>query len=62
VNLSLKLKILENFPTQADFAQSIGEHESFVSKIIRGRRELETNKQIKWAKALNSTPKELFNE
>lgn len=62
MNLSLKLAILEKFPSQADFAQSIGEHESLVSRIIRGRRQLDPEKQREWAKALNSTPGELFNE
>jgi hypothetical protein len=61
MNLSLKFKILEKFPSQADFAQSVGEHESLVSRIIRGRRTLDPERQREWAKALKSSVKELFN-
>ena len=58
--LPLKIKILEKFPSQADFAQAVKADESLVSRIIRGRRQLPLDKQYQWAKALNSTPKELF--
>lgn len=60
MNLSLKIKILEKFPSQADFAQVVNADESTVSRIIRGRRALDPDKQFIWAKALNSTPAELF--
>ena len=62
VRVTLKLKIIEKFNTQADFAQAIDIDDSFVSKIIRGRRTLDPDKQYIWAKALNSTPRELFGQ
>lgn len=62
MNLPLKIKILEKFPSQADFAQEIDADESLVSRIIRGRRKLDPEKQIVWAKVLNSTPRELFGK
>jgi len=62
MNLNLKLKILEKYQSQADFAISVGAHESLVSRIIRGRRRLDPEKQITWAEALNSTPRELFGQ
>ena len=58
----LKSKIFLRFGTQADFAQAIGMDETLVSKIIRGRRTLAPDKQIIWAQALDSTPRELFRQ
>jgi transcriptional regulator with XRE-family HTH domain len=60
MNLKLKARIIERFGTQADFGQAIDTDDSIISKIIRGRRTLDPEKQIIWAEALNSTPKELF--
>lgn len=61
MNLSLKFKILEKFPSQADFAQAVDADESTVSRIIRGRRTLDPKKQILWAKALGCKPKDIFS-
>jgi len=60
MNLSLKFKILKKFPSQADFAQAVNADESTVSRIIRGRRTLDSEKQLIWAKALGCNPKEIF--
>ena len=62
MNLQLKIKILENYPSQADFAQVVNADESTVSRIIRGRRTLDLDKQLIWAAALKSTPRELFGQ
>jgi len=60
MNLKLKAKIVEKYGTQADFAQVVKMDDSLISKIIRGRRKLDIEKQIYWAEALDSTAKELF--
>lgn len=60
MNLKLKIKIIENFGTQADFAQEIKEDETLVSRVVRGRRTLPEEKQAQWAKALNTDRNELF--
>ena len=60
MNLSLKFKILEKFSSQADFAQLVKADESTVSRIIRGRRTLNPEIQLIWAKALGCNPKEIF--
>lgn len=60
MNRKLKLKIIEEFNTQADFAQSIREDESKVSRVIRGRYCLPLNEQEKWAKALKCRITDLF--
>jgi len=60
MNKSLKLKIIEKFDTQADFAQVVNEDESIISRVIRGRRELNPEKQRAWARALKCKPEEIF--
>ncbi len=60
MNFLLKTRIIEKFGTQVDFAQEIKVSETLVSKIIRGRRTLDSERQLIWAKALGCNPKELF--
>lgn len=60
MNLSLKLKILEMFKSQSDFADAVNADESLVSRIIRGRRKLKPEKQMIWAKALGCKKKDIF--
>ena len=60
MNKRLKAKIIEFFGTQADFAQALGIDESFVSRVIRGRRELDTANQNHWAKLLKCKSGSIF--
>jgi len=60
MNKKLKAKIIEIFGTQADFASEIKVDESLVSRIVRDRRKLSPADKIRWAKALESEPKDLF--
>jgi transcriptional regulator with XRE-family HTH domain len=60
MNLQLKFKIFEKFPSQADFAQEVNVDESLVSRVVRGRRKLDAEKRVIWAEALASSPRELF--
>ena len=53
MDFRLKAKIIERFGSQADFAQAIGEDESLVSRVVRGRRELSEDKKLKWSKILH---------
>jgi len=48
----IKLEILRNFPSQGDFAEKLGVHESKVSQILRGRRKLSPEDAGKWIKVL----------
>ena len=59
-NNRLKARIFEVFGTQVDYALEIGEDETFVSKVICGRRILSHEKQKKWAAALGRKPRDLF--
>ena len=60
MNFRLKEMIIKKFGSQADFALAMKEHESVVSRVVRGRYSLPTGKRQKWAKALNFDVKEVF--
>ena len=60
MNPFLKLRILEKFGTQANFAQDLKVDESLVSRIIRGRRVLPQKDQIEWARRLTCGIEEIF--
>jgi len=60
MNRTLKSRIFEKFGTQADFAENMNTHESYVSHVVRGRRELKPEDQIKWARALKTDVATLF--
>lgn len=60
MNLILKLRILENFGSQANFAAAEKVDESLVSRVIRGRRALPKKDQIKWARELHCDVEEIF--
>ena len=60
MNKKLKVRIIEVFGTQADFAQTLGMDESYVSRVIRGRRELDSANQNRWAKLLKCKSEKIF--
>lgn len=62
MNRKLKARIIEEYGSQADFAQMLGEDESFISRIVRRRRELPEDKQKAWARLLGCRREELFGE
>jgi hypothetical protein len=61
MNLKLKLKIIEKYGGQWRFAPAVDEHESVISKVIRGRKELSNEKKRIWAKALECRVRDIFN-
>lgn len=60
VNWKLKARITERYGTQVDFAQKIGIREVDVSRVVRGRKQLQSFEQQMWAEALDCRPKEIF--
>jgi hypothetical protein len=53
MNYILRIKILEKFHTQTDFAAAAGSDDALVSRVIRGRRKLNSEQAKKWQKLLN---------
>lgn len=62
MNKLLKGKIVERYGSQFEFARSIGEHESVVSRVIRGRHTLAVHERVKWAKALGCDDADVISE
>jgi hypothetical protein len=60
MNIRLKAAIIVKYGTQADFADAIDTDETIISRIIRGRRQLDSDKQSIWAKALGCKPEDIF--
>ena len=62
MNRRLKARIVEVFGTQADFAKSMGLHDSRVSTVVRRRWDLSDEEQKQWAAALGCSPSDIFHE
>ena len=56
MNLRLKIKIIEKFGSQADFAMKMKVDESVVSRIVRGRRVLKPEDVARWSEELECDP------
>lgn len=52
MNKLLKAKIVERFGSQTEFAKAVREHESIVSRVIRGHHGLTADERRRWAIAL----------
>jgi len=62
MNKKLKAKIIEEFGSQADFAQAMKIDETVVSRIINGRRVLNAEDEKKWCRVLGCDRKVLQPE
>jgi plasmid maintenance system antidote protein VapI len=60
MNKKLKAAIIMKYGSQADFAEVIDTDETIISRIIRGRRQLDSEKRFIWAKALGCKPEDIF--
>lgn len=60
MNRKLKAKIVENFESQANFAQVVKTDETIISRVVRRRRTLPVETQERWADALGCNRKEIF--
>lgn len=58
---NLKKRIMEMYSTQVDFAEVVGVSESYISRVIRGRREPTDSEKIRWSKLLKCKPDEIFS-
>ena len=52
LNLKLKIRIIELYRCQTDFAYELKVCESLVSKVVTGSRKLSIKQQNKWCKLL----------
>lgn len=61
MNWKLKSKIFEQYRTQADFAAVAGTDEPTVSRIVRGRKQIDPAEMKKWAALLGCEPQDIFS-
>jgi len=62
INWKLKEKIVDTCGSQADFARLMSLDDTYVSKIIRGRRKLDEVGQRLWAGVLDCDVCELWED
>ena len=60
MNRRLRLKIIERFDSQAEFAKAAQIDESVLSRVIRERKTLSEGEMAKWAKLLSCSPDDIF--
>jgi len=60
MNWKIKKRMVEKFGSQVDFAEAVGISETLVSKVVRGRRQLDPAQKAKWAEILGCQPEDVF--
>lgn len=61
-NLRLLTAIRERGMRQVDFARIVGDHFTFVSRVINGWINLDDRRKARYAKTLGKSIQELFEE
>lgn len=62
LNLPLKAEIIRKCGSQAQFARDLGIHDSGVSRVVRGWKELSDEQKAVWADILQVEVGEIFSE
>jgi ribosome-binding protein aMBF1 (putative translation factor) len=60
-NLKLLTAIRKKGMRQKDFAKVVGEHETFISRVVNGWINLDEVRKAKYAKMLGCTVDDLFS-
>jgi hypothetical protein len=60
-NLKLLTAIRERGMRQVDFAKAVGEHFTFVSRVVNGWVNLDDRRKSKYAEALGKDVEDLFD-
>ena len=61
-NLKLLTAIREKRMRQKDFAKAVGDHHTFISRVINGWINLDEPRKAKYARILGCKVEDLFNE
>ena len=61
-NLRLLTAIRERGMRQVDFAKVVGDHFTFVSRVVNGWINLDDRRKAKYAKTLGKSVQEIFGE
>jgi len=60
-NINFLKAIRERNLSQKEFARLVGDHETLISRVVRGHWNLDEERKIRYAKVLNKKPEELFS-
>ena len=60
LNRELKSQIVARYGSQRGFARELKFGEDRISMVLRGRYNLTQGEQTDWARALDTTPEQLF--
>jgi hypothetical protein len=60
-NLKLLTAIREQGMRQVDFAKAVGDHETFVSRVVNGWVNLDDRRKAKYSKVLGKSVQEIFD-
>jgi transcriptional regulator with XRE-family HTH domain len=52
----VKIAILTKYPTQSDFAEAVPMDETWVSRVLNGRRQISAKQAQRWQELLNCDP------
>ena len=61
-NLQLLMAIRERGMRQVDFARAVGDHHTFVSRVVNGWVNLDEERKSKYAKILGKRVNDLFQK
>jgi len=61
-NLKLLTAIRERGMRQMDFAKAVGDHFTFVSRVVNGWINLDDRRKAKYAKTLGKSVEEIFEK
>ncbi|MFH1628476.1 MAG: helix-turn-helix transcriptional regulator [Pseudomonadota bacterium] len=61
-NLNLLTAIRERGMRQVDFAKAVGDHFTFISRVVNGWVNLDENRKAKYAKVLGKPVQEIFEK
>ena len=60
-NLKLLMAIRENGMRQRDFSKKVGDHHTWVSRVVNGWINLDDKRKEKYAKVLNRKVSDIFD-
>ena len=61
-NLKLLIAIRQKGMRQKDFAEAVGDHHTFISRVINGWINLDEIRKTKYARILGCKVEDLFND
>lgn len=62
INMALKLRIIEQYENQGNFARRAGVSEGYLSRVVNGKVTLRIPMKERWAKLLQTSTEAIWAE